>query len=643
MADGAASSSPLQFAASRFDNISPAEQKLLEAAANGKDADCTSLSEKDRIIRGELLSWLCTDPDVSVQVTYRGVSIRGGKIVNKTDLEWARISFPIMAVKCVFSDAIILSHSHIAFLRVRDSCVKGGVVLRSAKIDGNLECIGGEFISKSETSALHANGVEVKGGVFLRNGFKADGGVNLVAARIGNNLECDGGDFISKGKTPALIADGVEVKGSVFLRNGFKADGGVVLRSAKIDGNLECDGGQFISKSETSALHANGVEVKGGVFLRNGFKADGGVNLVAAQIGNNLECDGGQFISKSEASALNASSAKIDGSAYFRGGFAAEGKVVFFAAHVGRGFLWSDVKSPEKSALDLRYSKVGTLLNSQNSWPAKGSLLVDGFVYDQFDDRALPEAKVQVGWLQRQPQLRLLPQPFEQLAAVLRKMGLEEDARIVMIAKNEEHASYLHWRSEWIWYGLLGKLIGYGYRPWRAFVISMVVIGIGWLFFLGGYRHGLITPTEEKAYVLLKDGKRDMSEIYPKFNAFVYSLESFVPLVKLGISDRWTPNANRGGSLRLGIVSFPRTGSLLRYYLPHHRWLGSYDSLGGRHNWVSKNLITRTREVARGGVDCFRLRRPPKFPSKSSHYNCCTRQSRVCFESSNMHVKWNDS
>jgi len=41
-------------------------------------------------------------------------------------------------------------------------------------------------------------------------------------------------------------------------------------------------------------------------------------------------------------------------------------------------------------------------------------------------------------------------------------MGLEEDAQRVMIAKNEEHAHYVQWRPEWLWYGLFGQLIGYG-------------------------------------------------------------------------------------------------------------------------------------------------------------------------------------
>ena len=46
MADTPATTKLLKLAARRFDAISPAEQKLFDAAADGKDADCTCLPEK---------------------------------------------------------------------------------------------------------------------------------------------------------------------------------------------------------------------------------------------------------------------------------------------------------------------------------------------------------------------------------------------------------------------------------------------------------------------------------------------------------------------------------------------------------------------------------------------------------------------
>jgi hypothetical protein len=371
---------------------------------------------------------------------------------------------------------------------------------------------------------------------------------------------------------PTLNVNGAEVKGNVFLGSAFKADGEVNLVAAKIDGQLVCDGGLFISGAETPALNANGFEVKGNVYLRNGFKADGEVDLVAAKIGGYLWCDGGEFVSKGGTPALDASSANIEGSAYFRGEFRANGEVVFWAASVGRDFQWSDVKLPEKSVLDLRFCKAGTLFNPRNSWPTRGNLRIDGFVYDQFDGRALPQANVQLGWLRLQPEGRFLSQPYEQLAGVLRKMGFEEEAKKVRIAKNQDQARHFDTMKDWLWLRVFGPLIGYGYRPMRALWIGLCVIALGCLFFWTGYISGIITPTEEKAYVDQKYGK--LSELYPKYNPFIYSLETFVPLLQLGISKSWVPNANRRGSLRLGRLVVPMSGSLLRVYLWFHIIVG---------------------------------------------------------------------
>jgi len=93
-------------------------------------------------------------------------------------------------------------------------------------------------------------------------------------------------------------------------------------------------------------------------------------------------------------------------------------------------------------------------------------------------------------------------------------MGCEEDARKVMIEKNKDHARHVRWRLLWLWYGLFGKVVGYGYRPWRAFWFSVALIVIGCWLFSGGYNDKILTPTEERAYAVYveKDGKGDHFE-----------------------------------------------------------------------------------------------------------------------------------
>lgn len=161
-------------------------------------------------------------------------------------------------------------------------------------------------------------------------------------------------------------------------------------------------------------------------------------------------------------------------------------------------------------------------------------------------------------------------------------MGLEEEARRVMIAKNEDDGKNLgslwDWRRplgfqrlwDWCWYNVLGAIIGYGYRPWQPFGISIVVIFFGWWLFRRGYSRNLVKPTKEGAYVFENEWRNRLSEAYPKFNAFVYSLECFVPLVKLGMSEYWMPNANHGQEIRILKFIVFRSGAVLRLYLWFH-------------------------------------------------------------------------
>lgn len=103
------------------------------------------------------------------------------------------------------------------------------------------------------------------------------------------------------------------------------------------------------------------------------------------------------------------------------------------------------------------------------------------------------------------------------------------------------------WNAFWdlCWYNIFGPVIDYGYRPGNALFVSLFLILLGYLTFRVGKDHQIITPTNEGAYK--RNG--ELTELYPKFNAFIYSMETFVPLLNLGISDNWIANANHGAEL----------------------------------------------------------------------------------------------
>jgi hypothetical protein len=461
---------------------------------------------------------------------------------------------------------------------------EGEVNLLSATIGANLECDGAQ-LSNPTGKALYADGAKINGGLYLRKGFKAIGEVSLLSATIGGSLVCTGAQ-LSNPKGKALNADKVKVAGSVFLKDGFSSEGEIDFRSATIGSNLECDGAQ-LSNPNGEALHADGGKINGGLYLRKGFKAIGEVNLIGAAIGGDLDCDGAE-LSNPNGYGLDAVRSTIAGGVYLRDHFKADGGVGFFASQVKSQFNWYNTLPAEHTWFDLRSAKVATLLDNESSWPVEGSLFLNAFAYDRIHEDSPVTAESRLRWLHRQPHDKFLPQPYEQLALVLRSMGHEREARAVMIEKNRDHARYLAEHGgrsrflshEWWWYNVFGRLIGYGYAPARAFFISTGIILLGWWRFHRGFKKGLISPSNEKGYekdsagnFVLKDSERAISDEYPRFNAFVYSLESFVPLLKLDQSSNWVPNANRGKPHRFWRLSY-KSGGVLRMYLWCHIILG---------------------------------------------------------------------
>jgi sRNA-binding regulator protein Hfq len=152
------------------------------------------------------------------------------------------------------------------FLR-RGFSAEGEVRLHVAHIGGNFDCAAGAFVSPGRR-ALSADGAKVTGSVFFRDGFNAKGQVGLPFMDIGLILDCSAGKFVERGgdELSALRADGVKVRGSVFLSRGFSVEGEVRLHSADIGGDLNCEGAKFATDSRFLAKR---MTVRGGFFWRS--------------------------------------------------------------------------------------------------------------------------------------------------------------------------------------------------------------------------------------------------------------------------------------------------------------------------------------------------------------------------------------
>lgn len=160
------------------------------------------------------------------------------------------------------------------------------------------------------------------------------------------------------------------------------------------------------------------------------------------------------------------------------------------SAHITGPFFWRNIhKDPHpefpdkewKPSLTLTNAKVGSFVDQEASWPEKGRLHLDGFVYDRItagpdakvptDARVWVDAATRLRWLHLQPEeLGYLPQPYEQLIAVMRRMGHEHQVAKVAIAKQQdlyEHGRLGCWGK--FWNRFRYWVIGHGYKPWWAF------------------------------------------------------------------------------------------------------------------------------------------------------------------------------
>ena len=460
---------------------------------------------------------------------------------------------------------------------------KGGVRLSGANIGGNLVCKGGKFV-KLQRYGLVANGITVEGSVFLNGCFSAEGEVSFLGADIGGDLNCQGGKFYNprrKVKTGgnALIVNGVTTRGHVFLSNGFFAEGNVRMRGANIGGNLDCAGGMF-NNPNRYALNAERVKTGGHVFLNKHvsggnqpFSADGRVRFANADIGRNFNCKGGRFSHLGEGSAIAAAGLRTRGAVFFSERFVVQGHVNMKVARIGGNFVCKECGSDAKGNIDLSSAKAIAVDDDSNVWK-KFKFILDGFTYDTFFGEEAPKGKSRLEWLTSRPTERGIkgkkvkipfsPLPYEQAAKVLFNMGHDNVAREILLEKEcriTKHEKWEWWQKpiRWSW----GILAGYGYKPAWTFIWIMAVVVMGWGLFGCADKHGRMVPHQlivltnpEYKYELsraTRDGGQcrngpNPTELvaqlfpnYPEFNAFVYSLDVFIPFFALHQESYWYP------------------------------------------------------------------------------------------------------
>jgi hypothetical protein len=149
------------------------------------------------------------------------------------------------------------------------------------------------------------------------------------------------------------------------------------------------------------------------------------------------------------------------------------------------------------------------------------------------------------------------PQPYRQLAKVLRESGDEPGAIRVFIAGEDERYRQYGWAGALL-RGFLKRTIGYGHRPLLTIIWMLGVVTLGWMMVAIGKRAGVVRPTWAETV----PPSQTNSE-YEHLHPLLYSFDVFLPFVNFHQEHYWWPSIERSGESRIFGRKIRISGSML--------------------------------------------------------------------------------
>ena len=324
----------------------------------------------------------------------------------------------------IFVDRIDLIGARIdGEMRIRRASIANMISLEDVTVGDDL------WLTESDIGYVGFSGTSVTGFALLHQ------------THISNSMLFDSGTV---GRS-LVMDEGTHIKGRLSLP-GSNIKGGIYFGGATIDG----------------VTNLNSVTVDHDVILGGGSSFTDTVDLSFARIGGSLDFTGGKFASVDLTGARIAAELRL----------AAAGSVPEFA---------------DNAELTLRNVTTNSLQDVADAWPRV--LHLEGFSYQRQirtdggdanasgdDDRA----GQLIGWLARQQPFS--PQPYQQLAGILRQSGDNETAKAILFAGKQREWDVAHGWSKF-WLSLQFMFTGFGVHPQVAGLWVLALIAFGtWAF-----------------------------------------------------------------------------------------------------------------------------------------------------------------
>ena len=536
-----------------------------------------------------------------------------------------------------FNDCVLSSNNMVLVLE--NTQLKSGITFRSTNLNGKLSLVnsvlGGDFdcrdssFSDPNHGVLNCAGIRINGRCFLGENSKFEGIVNFEGAsissdcflrksnfenvdgfalhgpglKIGGRLQLIESRFlgiVQLAGSPIkqeIIIKGCTIdsnKDTAFNYKNLRAEAGMQICDSNIIGGLLLEGSVVggdlqliksrITKLNEYSVNATRSVVNGNLIISNGVTSEGNVLLGSSDIG----CDF-RLGNEGEKTRINgnieANNTKIGKDILFGQNCEIDGKINFNASNIGRILGLAEIKHVQYSSLDLSFAKTHILDDSNQSWPDKDNLLLDGFEYERLSANAPNDVDFRLEWLSLQHAV----QPYEQLAKYYRNQGRDDDANKIIIAKNQRfHKRYRlgkHTQIISLGYRLKDfvlEKIDYGYNPWNLmypgprighiFLCIPAWIGVGIFLSFLAYRYNILLPRGEMEYISGTGSCGRISQKYPRFSCIIYSLDTFIPLMNFHQAEFWLPGYRRD-TLR-GQIPRSLCSAIFRLYLCFHTFFG---------------------------------------------------------------------
>jgi hypothetical protein len=459
------------------------------------------------------------------------LTLAGVRIVGAFELRHATITKALIMKDCYFDEtadfseasavSLCLARSHLPSLACYGLQVErdidfngidsGHIDVFGARVGGRLWLQSAHLHGPRDGWALNAPDLVVDGGMYCR-GVEADGGINIYGATIGSTLELREANLANPGGT-ALRASGLTVRFDMDC-SACTAAGAVDLFGAKVGGQLWLGAAHLTGRDSGFALNAPLLKVDGGMYCIADFSATGGVNPFGATIGSTLEFDEASLINPGGV-ALRAAGCTVQADTTFTRGFSAVGAIELPGAQIGGQLILTDATFTDTVA-DLRKADIRVLSAAPSSWPRR--IRLGELTYTAVEPN-LP-AREWLAWLRRDPD-GYQPQPYEQLAAYYRRVGQDEQARTVLLARQRQRRHRLRLPAR-AWGHVQDAAVGYGYRQARAAAWLALLLAITAAYFAA-------------------NPPRPTSPGTAQFQPVIYAFHTVIPVLNLTQQQAYVP------------------------------------------------------------------------------------------------------